>query len=191
MSQKRVLLSVFHGAEELELMAPVDLLRRAGASVTLASTSSSLQILTSRKVCLQADSLLSSLPWDCWDMVVLPGGPGSRSQLECASLLAVLQHHVAAHKWIAAICASPVTVLHHCGLLKDVRATCYPALAPQLPGASHQRVVRDRNFITSQGPGTAVEFALALVKALLGKDKAMEIAQQIVFECNSKLVDNL
>jgi len=78
----------------------------------------------------------------------------------------------------AAICASPAVVFEHHGLLADKKATCYPAMADRLTNkeAINQRVVVDGNCITSQGPGTAIEFALKLVELLYGAQKSIELA---------------
>jgi protein deglycase len=177
----RVLVAICEGSEEIETLAPVDVLRRAGADVTLAAAGDSLTVRASRQVLIQADSLISALAIEDWDMVVIPGGPGAKNLRECERLVQILNYHKSHQKWIASICAGPVVVLKELGLIEGVRATCYPSLAEQLPGRSEERVVWDGKIITSQALGSAIEFALALVKALFGEEKEGEIARQIVF----------
>ena len=114
-------------------------------------------------------------------MIVLPGGlPGAEHLRDCPILIDLLQEQCKAGRLVAAICASPAVVLAPHGLLKGKKATCYPGFDSQLPDPSkaHERVVRDGNCITSQGPGTALAFALTLVECLHGSDQSKAIAQQ-------------
>ena len=179
----RVLVSVCTGSEEIETITPVDLLRRAGAEVVLAASGDNLLLTLSRGIRIQADSLLSAVQPEDWDMIVVPGGPGAHHLRDDQHFIDILKHQKQADRWIASICASPVVVLQTHGLLEGITATCYPALAQQLPGRSEERVVTHGKIITSQGAGTSVEFALQLVRVLFGEQKERELAASIVAHC--------
>lgn len=176
----KVLVAVCNGSEEIETVTPVDVLRRAGAEVVLAASGDNLLVTMSRGIKIQADSLLSSQPLDCWDMIVIPGGPGASNLRDDPRLTEILRYQKTSDKWIASICASPVVVLKSHGILEGLRATCYPALADQLPGRIDQRVVVDNKVITSQGPGTSVEFALQIVKTLFGDAVERDVASKLI-----------
>ena len=175
---KTVLVPIADGTEELEVVTIIDVLRRAGAEVTVASVSS-LQVTASRGVGLVADCLIADCTDKAYDMIALPGGlPGADHLRDCALLIDMLKTQKQAGRFYAAICASPAVALAPHGLLDDKQATCYPSCADQLPDASQaqQRVVIDGNCITSQGPGTALEFALKLVGLLCGDSTARQVA---------------
>ena len=176
---KRVLVPIADGIEELEAVAIIDTLRRAGAEVTVASVTSGLQVTASRRVQLVADKLMQDCANDTYDLVVLPGGmPGAERLRDSAPLTALLKRQQADGRMLGAICASPAVVLQHHGLLGQRRATAYPGFAERLPqgGAPGSRVVVDGSCVTSQGPGTALEFALTLVEQLFGAAKAADVA---------------
>ena len=116
-------------------------------------------------------------------MIVVPGGPGAKNLRDDEHFINMLKQQKEQNKWIASICASPVVVLQTHGLLDGVTATCYPALTDQLPGRREERVVRDGKIITSQGPGTSIEFSLELVKVLFGDEKEREIARALLAHC--------
>lgn len=179
---KSALVAVADGTEELEAVAVIDILRRAGIDVTIASVSSSQAISCSRGVKLMADTVIDHCRSRTFDAIVLPGGmPGAEHLRDNAVLTDLLKAHHAAGRLIAAICASPVVVLKAHGLLAK-KSTCYPSMANQLPDPKNAslRVAVDGHCITSAGPGTAVEFALEIVGYLLGKDHAKQVAQQIL-----------
>ncbi|EFA81809.1 hypothetical protein PPL_05804, partial [Heterostelium album PN500] len=181
---KLVLVPIADGSEEMELSIIIDVLRRAGAKVTVASVSSNLQIDGSRHIKIVADQLIENIDNNIqWDLIALPGGmPGASNLSECNKLIELLKKQKAEHKLLAAICASPAVVLNKHSLLGN-EATCYPAknYIDQL-GSKYidQRVVVDRNIITSQGPATSFEFVLELVNQLYGPDKKSELAKQLV-----------
>jgi 4-methyl-5(b-hydroxyethyl)-thiazole monophosphate biosynthesis len=175
---KRVLVPIADGTEELEAVAIIDTLRRAGADVTVASVGKP-QITASRSVKIVADVTISECVDKTYDLIVLPGGArGAELLRDNTSLTAMLQKQKQSARLYAAICAAPAVVLQHHGLLKNVRATCYPSLQDRLDKKylSNDRVVVDGNCITGQGPGVAVEFALKLVELLFGIEKKKEVA---------------
>jgi protein deglycase len=179
---KKALIAVADGTEELEAITIIDCLRRAGADLTIASVGK-LQITTARKVKIVADCLISDCKDKTYDLVVLPGGmPGAENLRDSKELTEMLKKQKDSDGFYAAICASPAVVLEHHGLLAGKKATCFPAMAEKLSNkqAVNQRVVVDGNCITSQGPGTALEFSLKLVELLLGSEKSRQLADTML-----------
>lgn len=175
---KKVLVPVADGAEEIETMTIIDVLRRAEARVTIAGVSSR-EITAAHGVRLSADKLITECADETYDMIALPGGmPGAENLRNSKVLTDLLVQQRDAGRWLAAICAAPAVVLGSLGLLEGRHATCYPGFTAQLKGAtvSDDRVVVDGPCITSKGPGSAMAFALALVTALFGEAKADEVA---------------
>ncbi|MDX9787293.1 MAG: DJ-1/PfpI family protein [Desulfobacterales bacterium] len=180
--EKTALVPIAEGCEEMEAVTIIDVLRRAGASVTVAGVDA-LQITASRGVRLVADQLISDCTGNVYDMIALPGGiPGAANLRDCDALTHLLKKQHAEGRWIGAICAAPAVVLAHHGLLANRKATCHPNFIGQIDrnSATEDRVVVDGPCITSRGPGTALAFALELVAALYGKEKAAEVAAPMV-----------
>lgn len=171
------------GFEELEAMAPVDLLRRAGAEVKTVSVTENALVTGARGISVAADLFLDELDLEAMEMLVLPGGyPGYENLANCPAVTELLKKAVAAEKTVAAICGAP-SVPGQLGLLKGQTATCYPGMEDTLGCAfSDEAVVESGQFITSRGAGTAVDFALALVARAVSPEKAAEIAKGIVYE---------
>lgn len=178
----KVLVPIADGSEELEAVSVIDVLRRAGAQVTVAALDR-LQVTASRGVKLVADCLLSEVKDDIFELIALPGGmPGAEHMRDSQDLTDMLKKQAQAGRLYAAICASPAVVFQPHGLLAGRRATCHPGRVKDLDNreAIESRVVVDGNLITSRGPGTAVEFALQLVESLFGKGKREEVAGPMV-----------
>ncbi len=172
--QKKVLIPVADGTEELEAVAIIDVLRRADIQVIIASTTGDRQVTCSRGVSLIADALISDCLKESYDLVVLPGGiPGAQNLRDSIELTAILKNQYREGKYYGAVCASPVVILEHHGLLEGKNATCHPGFADQMKNSdkSDALVVVDGNCITSRGAGTSIEFALELVEILTGKEK--------------------
>ncbi|MCF7793596.1 MAG: DJ-1/PfpI family protein [Candidatus Cloacimonetes bacterium] len=179
---KKVLIPIANGTEELEAVAIIDTLRRSGAEVVVASIQEKI-ITGSCKTKIIADKLISECKEEDWDLIVLPGGlPGSEYLRDSKELTTLLKKQAASGKLYAAICAAPVIVLQHHGLLEGKKATVNPALADKMKNKAHlkERVVVDDNCITSQSRGTALEFAVKLIELLIDKDKADEIAEKML-----------
>ena len=179
---KKVLVAIADGVEELEAVAIIDCIRRAGADLTIASVQKQ-QIITSRRIKIVADCLITDCCGMSYDLVVLPGGmPGAEHLDASKELVEILKKQKESGKLYAAICASPAVVFEPHGLLSDKKATCYPAFADKLKNktAANQRVVVDGNCVTSQGPGTALEFSLKLVELLFGEQKSRELAKAML-----------
>lgn len=165
------------GFEEIEAVSVIDVLRRAEVDVTVAGTEPGI-LTGSRGVRIQPETLVSDLPDAAWDAVVLPGGMAGTLALKAHEGVGELVRKQAAEgRWVGAICAAPL-VLAHLGLLEKRTVTCHPSVRDQVPAGRHseERVVIDGNIVTSQGPGTAIEFALTLVRLLLGGEAAGSVS---------------
>ncbi len=181
----KILLPLTDGVEEMEAVIVADILRRADMMVVLASLAPILEpILASREIRLVPDAAWDSLPLPDFDALVLPGGyVASQTFASDQRVLEALKSFLAENKTVAAICAAPLA-LHAAGVISDRRVTCYPGLAPELTGAVwvNERVVIDCNLITSQGPATAMEFALALIRVLQSPGAADTVAQDLLLQ---------
>jgi 4-methyl-5(b-hydroxyethyl)-thiazole monophosphate biosynthesis len=179
---KTVLVPVADGTEEIEAVTIIDVLRRAGAEVTVASVGD-LQITASRGVKLVADTRIADCVDKTYDLVVLPGGiPGAEHLRDDEDLRHILLRQRSQGRLFGAICAAPAVVLETHGLLQGRAATCHPNFAQRLgdPSAAQSNVVFDQGCITSRGPGTAMAFSLKLVELLFGKEKMEAVAEPMV-----------
>ncbi len=176
-----VLVLLHHNLEETEAVAPIDMLRRAGAQVTTVSLTDSLDITGRNALTLKADKFFSEVEGTLFDMLVLPGGPGVQALRTDERVLKTIQAHVAAQKPVAAICAAPL-LLKDAGVLGNHRRTAHASAAGELAPIESHRVVEDELFITSRGAGTAIEFGLACAARLCGAAAAEQVAQSIHFE---------
>jgi 4-methyl-5(b-hydroxyethyl)-thiazole monophosphate biosynthesis len=174
-----VLVLLAEGFEEVEAVTPIDVLRRAGAEVTLAALPEGIHVTGRNGLTLHADTGLSHVETREFDAVFLPGGPGVKHLRADPRVRSLVQRHAAAGKWIAAICAAP-TVLHDAGLLQGRRYTAHFSVANELPAIlANERVVTDGHLLTSRGAGTALDFGLLLVEKLFSAEKAADIARSI------------
>lgn len=170
---KRVLVPLAQGCEEMEAVTIIDLLRRAGIEVTTAGLDRE-PVKASRGTTLIPDAVLGDVLNSPFDMIVLPGGqPGTDNLANDERIIALLQRMASAGKSVCAICAAPA-VLAKAGVLSGKRATSYPGVLDKmgLPGVTYTgaAVEQDGAIITSRGPGTALPFGLALIEALAGKE---------------------
>lgn len=182
--QPQILVPIANGSEEMEAAIIIDVLRRSKANVVVASVEDKVEIEASRKVKLVADMLLDEASKLSYDLIVLPGGlGGAQAFAKCDKLVNLLKKQKESNRPYGAICASPALVLEPHGLLKGKKATAFPALCNKLSDASEaeNRVVVDGNLITSRGPGTTMEFALAIVEKFFGRKKALDLAKALVF----------
>ncbi|MBS0968257.1 protein deglycase YajL [Chimaeribacter arupi] len=182
-----VLVCLAPGSEETEAVTVIDLLVRAGATVTTASVAGdgARDITCSRGVRLLADTTLVAVADDPHDAIVLPGGgPGAECFRDSPLLVEKVRQMHTSGKLVAAICAAPALVLEHHQLFPIANMTGFPALKDKISPEKwmDKRVVYDPrvNLLTSQGPGTSMDFALKLIDLLLGKAKAAEVAAQLV-----------
>ncbi len=176
--KKRVLCLLSDDFEEMETVTPVDLLRRAGVDVVMASMANGT--VTGRcGIHIRADAPLDSVITADFDMLLIPGGPGVAHMREDGRAATLARDFSAAGKTVAAICAGPL-VLKDAGLLTGKRFTAHYSALEDLPGIFSGRVVTDGNLITSRGAGTSLEFGLALVRHLAGDGVADEVARTIM-----------
>lgn len=179
-----VLVPLADGCEELEAVTLIDILRRAGITVTTASLTHQPQVTASRHVRLIADTLLDDVVYDEFDMLLLPGGqPGTNKLNEDHRIHALIKRLDHAGNYIAAVCAAPL-VLATAGVLDGKRATCYPgtldsASWPSI-NLSNEPVVIDGKVLTSRGPGTAMDFALSIIEVLTDKATRDQVESGLV-----------
>ena len=177
-----VLAILAEGFEEIEATTPVDLVRRAGADVTVAALGDGVHVTGRSGLTMHADTTLSAIESGSdrnFDCVFLPGGPGVKHLRADARVRALVLRQHSAARWIAAICAAP-TVLHDAGLLNGRRYTAHFSVSNELPGIlAEERTVSDGLLLTSRGAGTAIDFGLLLIEKLFSAEKAREVARSI------------
>ncbi len=175
----RVLVALADGFEEIEAVTVIDVLRRAGIEVdTMGITGS--WVTGGHGIKIMADKRINEVNIEKYDGIILPGGSEGVANLSKSSKLKEFLVKInEKKKLIAAICAAPL-ILAKEHLLDNKKATIYPGLEKELPYPRDERVVIDENIITSQSPGTAIEFALAIVERLVGAEKASKLRKQLV-----------
>lgn len=179
MGEELVLVPLAPGFEETEAVAIVDVLRRAGLEVVTASIAERL-VPGAHGIDVRADRLWEELDEGSVTAVVLPGGmPGTTNLRDDPRVVSLVRRLAEAGRPTAAVCAAPM-VLAAAGVLAEGTAfTCHPSTRPALAEQGpleDPRVVVDGHVITSQGPGTALEFALAMVEQLSGPERAADLA---------------
>lgn len=173
-----VLVPLAQGCEELEAVTITDLLTRAGINVVTAGLDNNI-VTASRGMKLVPDKQLDDILEDDFDMIVLPGGlPGADHLNNDKRIQTIVKRLAANNKYTAAICAAP-RVLATAGLLEGKHATSFPGALDQFPVNNmtyeEKAVVVDGYVVTSRGPGTAMDFTLALIELLSGKEKRDEV----------------
>lgn len=171
------------GLEEVEALATLDVIRRAGLPVTTVGVCGKTAE-GPHKIKFFTDITLDEFKniADKTDAVILPGGGvGTQTLYENETVCEAVKKTAADGGLVCAICAAP-SILGRLRLLQGKTAVCYPGFEKYLYGAnvSAERVVTDGNFITAAGMGCAVRFGLAIVAALLGEEKAAQIAASIM-----------
>ncbi|MEO6711209.1 MAG: DJ-1 family glyoxalase III [Planctomycetota bacterium] len=178
----RVLVLLADGFEEIEAVTVIDVLRRAGAEVVVAGLAAE-RVRGAHGIEVRADTVLDQVESAKIDMLVLPGGqPGARNLEADARVLDLVRELTARERTVAAICAAP-SVLAAAGVLEGRRVTSHPSVRARLASATVERdqsVVRSGSIVTSQGVGTALEFALELAAECSSRDKADELARAMV-----------
>jgi len=180
----RALIPIADGSEEMETVILVDVLRRAGWDVVLASIQGEGPITGARNTKLIPDACWESLDLLSFDVLALPGGLGGTEAL-CKNdgVQEALRIFDIEEMWIGAICAAPLA-LHKAGILKNRAFTCYPGIAEKEIGRkdrSDDPVVVDAHIVTSQGPGTAIPFALKLIELIDGAEASEQVASGMIY----------
>jgi 4-methyl-5(b-hydroxyethyl)-thiazole monophosphate biosynthesis len=176
----KLLVPLAEGFEEIEAVALIDVLRRAELEVVVAALEGG-SVTGSHGIALLADAVLGDLDLEEFTGVVLPGGmPGTTNLMEDPRVLGLVRRFSSEGRLVAAICAAPL-VLDAAGVLAGHPFTSHPSVASRLPAEpSEERVVLSGHIATSRGPGTALEFGLALVEQLAGADVAERLATSML-----------
>ena len=177
----RVAVILADGFEEVEAIAVIDVLRRAGIDTVIAGLHDNY-VASARNVKVVPDALIDAVRPEDFDMIVLPGGqPGSDNLNADPRVQALIRGFSQKGKLTGAICAAPY-VLANAGVLAGKRATSYPTYKDRLGGAIYEEksVVCDDNVMTSRGAGTALAFGLAIVEKLMGREKAQKIREAML-----------
>ncbi len=180
---KTVLLFLADGFEEIEALATVDVLRRAGVQVTTVSINPTEMVTGAHGIIVAADVLFEQARYADADMLVLPGGmPGAANLDAHEGLHAAISAHAEAGKWLAAICAAPM-VYGHMGLFNGKKSTCYPGFEGELAGATYTAapVEKDGNIITGKGPAVVLSFAYALAEVLVGEEVVAQVKAGMLY----------
>jgi len=177
---KKVLIALAEGFDEIEALATADVLQRAGIEVVLAGIPGTM-IKGRSGIKVVADKRIDEINSSEFDCLVLPGGnPGYINLGKSKRIIEIINEFDRQKKQIAAICGAP-SILAKAGILDDRRATIFPGMEREVPRPRTGKVIVDGHIITSQGPGTAIDFALEIVKSLVGKAQAEEVKRQIVY----------
>lgn len=172
-----------NGFEEIEAVAPLDILRRGGVDAVFAGVGAK-KICGTHGIEINCDILSDDIELDKADMLVIPGGLGGVNSIKADS--AVMAKIKSAHEQgtaVAAICAGP-TVLYELGILNGVKATCYPGMEKEMPNAEidiSASVCRDGDIITGRGPGAALDFGFVLLRHLNGAEVEEKVKTGMVF----------
>ncbi|MEM0333050.1 MAG: DJ-1/PfpI family protein [Candidatus Aenigmatarchaeota archaeon] len=161
----KAIVPLAEGFEEIEAITIIDVLRRAGIKVDIVGIEDEI-VVGRNGIKILCEKTLNEIEQIDYDLIVLPGGnPGYKNLMNSEILLNIIRNMNSKGRIIGAICASPLVLLK-AGILKDKKATCYPTLKNEIPNYEDKKVVVDGNIITSQGPATAIEFSLEIVKIL-------------------------
>lgn len=170
------------GTEEIEFVTILDLLRRSSIDAVSVSITGKTEVTGAHGITIETDTTFENADYDKCDMIVLPGGmPGTLHMAEHEGLASVIKSFNKSGKGLAAICAAPM-VFARCGILSGKKAVIYPGMEEYLRDAkvSSARVQTDGNIITSQGPGTAMEFALEIVRTVKGDASFAELKKELL-----------
>lgn len=173
------------GFEDLEAITVIDLLRRAEMPVKTVSVTPEREVKSAHGVTMKADIVIDDMKSEEAAWLILPGGlPGAYNLYNCGTLLEMLVRQAKSKEGrIAAICASPAVVLGQAGLLKGVRATCYPGFEEKMTDAIavDAPVVVSEKFVLGNGPANAMAWSLAIIKKSLGEEASCRIADGLLY----------
>lgn len=171
------------GCEEIEGLTVVDIARRADIEIAMISVTGGKEVTGSHDITFKTDVLATEVNYDELDGIILPGGmPGTLKLGADETVNTVIKEFAVTGKLVCAICAAP-SVLGTAGILNGKKATCYPGFEDKLEGADicEEEVAVDGNIITSRGMGTAIPFALSIVRCLKGDEVADELGKGIIY----------
>lgn len=176
--KKEVLVILHPGFEEIEAVTPIDLMRRAGITVHIASSNNEFLIQSKGRMEIKADSFLSDHENSLYDALIIPGGPGIFEIRNNCTIQKTIRKYHNLEKCIACICAAPLLLLDQ-GINQTIALTCHPSVQEEFPSLDPKTTVRDKHIITSKGAGTAFQFALTIIEYLLDKETSQSIADDI------------
>ncbi len=172
-----------NGFEESEAIIVVDILRRAGITVEMASITDNLEVVSARQIRVIADKKFSDIKAEDFDAVFLPGGgAGVKNFIASSDLSNFMKSFYNSDKIIIAICAAP-TFLDKLGIIKGKNVTVFPDMIKEIASAKYvdEKVVVDGKLITSKGFGTAIDLGLKLVEKFVSLDASLELKKKIVY----------
>lgn len=182
---KKVLLFLADGFEEVEALTVVDYLRRMDIEVNTISITEDEKVKGAHNIVVIADKLISRIKdIDLYDGVVIPGGiPGATNLRDNDKVIDIVKSVNEKNKLVAAICAGPI-VLDKAGIIKGKKVTSYPGFEDGLKDVRYieENVVKDENIITARGPALAVDFAIEIIRYLLGEGKVKELKEGILYK---------
>jgi 4-methyl-5(b-hydroxyethyl)-thiazole monophosphate biosynthesis len=169
------------GFEEIETVTIIDVLRRGGIEVKVVSLKDEI-VEGAHSVKIVSDTIIDHIELSNFDAIIIPGGnPGFINLRNDSRVIELIKRAYISNKLIAAICAGPA-VLSDAGILKNKYCTIYPGMEEELEKGQgkvkKELVVVDKNIITSQGPATALLFAIKIVEKILGKEVAGSIRKK-------------
>jgi len=168
------------GFEEIEAIAPVDLLRRADIDIKTVSITNDLMVTGSHDIIIKADIILSQIDFDAMEMLVLPGGLGGVNNIaKCSEAMDLINKTWENDKMLAAICAAP-TLLAKLDIIRGLSVICYPSVGNEIVNAGgrlihNKHVISDGNLITGKAAGSSFEFALEIISVLRDRETAEKI----------------
>ncbi len=180
--EKKAAVLLAPGFEEIEALTPVDVLRRAGVTVSMISITGEKNVTGAHNITIICDRLLEEIAPEDIDLVILPGGvPGTNNLMAHPGVSKLLIDLNQRKQWIAAICAAP-KIIGELGFLENRKATCFPGFEHHLKGAHFYpcSAITDGHIITGRGIGAAMEFSLEIVAQLFSSEKATEMREQMV-----------
>lgn len=178
----RILTILADGFEETEMIAVVDLLKRGGVDVVLASINEEI-VTGGHGVKIVSDCLLSEADFNTFDGVFLPGGGAGVDNLSAnAGVISIIRSFNESGKWIIAICAAPA-LLDIAGIIKGRNVTVYPSCKDKVPSAhySEEKVVVDNKIVTSRGLGTSIDLGLKLLELFKGREMSLKIKSSVIY----------
>ena len=178
----KIVIFLAEGFEEIEGIAVIDALRRAGEDITTVAIDRGKVVQGAHGIKVYADTVLDEVDLSSFDAVVLPGGmPGTTNLEECYAVLKTVREFFDEGKLVAAICAAPI-VLGRAGILEGKKATVYPGFEGKLTGAKYvkNKIIVDKNIITAPGPGRALDFAFEIVKYLQNERAALNLRADMI-----------
>lgn len=174
-----ILILLANGVEEIELITPTDLWRRAGYSVTIASIDSNLPVRGKQGIVISADTTLDTIDDSKFNYLYIPGGASEVAFRNSSQAMKLIEKFIDQQKTVITICAATLLLSPW---LTDKKATCYPPLKDLLPNWIDQEVVVDLPFITSQGVGTAHLLAFHVIQMISGIPATEELKNATVFK---------